>query len=75
MIFCIFTILAAFGAGDIEIMPIVGAAVFERDFMLHDIVAAWSEFPTALATASAALKEQLGDLLICEPGAWLVMPW
>lgn len=54
MIFCIFTSLAAFGAGDIEIVPRIIAAVFEGDLVLHDVIVAWPQLSLALTATTAA---------------------
>ncbi len=47
-----------------KIVPIVCAAVFERDNVLNDVVVAWTQLLPALTAASMPLQEQLCRLLL-----------
>lgn len=49
--------------GDAEIVPLVGAAAFERNDVLDDPVVGWPELSSAFAAASVTLKKQLRRLL------------
>lgn len=64
VIFGVFGGLAAFDASDAKIIPIIRAAVFERDHMLANPILTRAQRPLADTAALATFQKQLDDLLI-----------
>ena len=59
---------------DSKVVPFIGSAALDRDNMLNDPILTWTKLPSAFAAASMPFQEQLGDLLICQPDARIMVP-